>query len=224
MTEFPIPTAKSDPRGLTSGPDGAIWFTESLASRIGRLDPTGVFTEFSIPAADSQPNSQPIGIALGPDGNLWFTENVANNKIGRITPAGAITEFEVPTPGSQPYGIVSGSAGDLWFTEGNGNKIGRITTPGAITEFALPALHSQPASTAGGCRTAASGSPNTSEAGSGGSPRPARSPSSPSTAHAGPTGIAAGAGRKHLVHRARRQPDRAGHDGWRHHRIRDPDP
>jgi hypothetical protein len=31
ITEYPIPTPDSGPNGITAGPDGALWFTESCA-------------------------------------------------------------------------------------------------------------------------------------------------------------------------------------------------
>ncbi len=37
ITEFTVPTSNSQPQGIASGPDGALWFTESGASKIGRL-------------------------------------------------------------------------------------------------------------------------------------------------------------------------------------------
>jgi streptogramin lyase len=36
--EYAIPTAASMPIGVTHGPDGAIWFAENAANKIGRLD------------------------------------------------------------------------------------------------------------------------------------------------------------------------------------------
>lgn len=36
--EYAIPTAGSQPIGITQGPDGAVWFAELAASKIGRLD------------------------------------------------------------------------------------------------------------------------------------------------------------------------------------------
>jgi len=80
--------------GITSGPDGNLWFTEfnsaGLAgNRIGRITPTGVVTEFS---AGISEGSAPNGITAGPDGNLWFTESDAS-RIGRITPSGVVSEF-----------------------------------------------------------------------------------------------------------------------------------
>src|ERR1700761_7276239 len=82
LTVFTVPTAASQPTGITGGPDGNAWFTEKAANKIGRVTPTGTFTEFTIPTA----NSQPSFITAGADGNLWFTETAAN-QIGRITPA-----------------------------------------------------------------------------------------------------------------------------------------
>jgi hypothetical protein len=37
ITEFPIRTAASYPSGITTGPDGALWFTEAFANKIGRI-------------------------------------------------------------------------------------------------------------------------------------------------------------------------------------------
>src|SRR5437660_1059472 len=82
FTEFTPPTAGSGPTTIVAGPDGALWFTELSANKIGRLTTGGAFTEFTVPTAGSGPN----GLVSGPDGALWFTEFLAaGNKIGRIT-------------------------------------------------------------------------------------------------------------------------------------------
>ena len=139
FTEYPIPTGSGAyPGDITTGPDGALWFTEGGANKIGRITIAGSFTEYTIPA----PFSSPQGIAAGPDGALWFTEHIGN-KIGRITMAGAITEYPIPTTQSGPVGITAGPDGALWFTEFVGEfvgpgKIGRITTEGVITEYTIP--------------------------------------------------------------------------------------
>ncbi len=133
INEFTLPTSSGAPRGIVTGPDGNLWFTEFSGDKIGRITPTGTITEFTVPTA----SSNPAEITAGPDGNLWFTE-FSGDKIGRITPAGIITEFTVPTTGSEPFGITAGPDGNLWFTEAGGDKIGRITTSGTITEFTVP--------------------------------------------------------------------------------------
>lgn len=70
ITQHVVPTIEAEPFGITLGPDGNLWFTESNASKIGRLSARAGFKEYPL----STPNSMPIGITTGPDGNLWFTE------------------------------------------------------------------------------------------------------------------------------------------------------
>lgn len=128
FTEYAVPTIFAGPYGITTGPDGALWFTEYESSKIGRVTTSGVITEYATPT----PDSAPYDIRVGPDGALWFTEGQANN-IGRITTSGVIQEYPIPTPDSFPESIVTGPDGALWFTEDTGNNIGRITTAGVIT-------------------------------------------------------------------------------------------
>jgi streptogramin lyase len=140
ITEFPIPTTDAEPFGITSGPDGNLWFAEhGPVGKIGQVTPLGVFTEFPVPTVAGTPRE----IVTGPDGNLWFTEDDGDN-IGRITTAGVVTEFPVPTVSSSPSGITTGPDGNLWFTEDSGNKIGKSTTAGVITEFPVPTASSSP--------------------------------------------------------------------------------
>jgi hypothetical protein len=127
ITEFSVPTASSNPWGITAGPDGAMWFTELSGNKVGRITTTGTITEYTA-------NNTPNDIATGSDGNLWFTEQ--GGKIGKLTTSGVLTEYVVPTPSSNPYGIAVGPDGNLWFTEaGSTPQVGRITTAGVITEF-----------------------------------------------------------------------------------------
>ncbi|HYA06996.1 MAG TPA: hypothetical protein VEF90_13995, partial [Xanthobacteraceae bacterium] len=131
IREHRIPSADSKPYIAVQGPDGALWFCESGAGKIGRFDPaTATFVEFDLPAADAMP----IGITAGADGNLWFAEKSAN-KIGRITLRGRITEFALPTPNAGPDGIILGPDGNVWFSESEAGAIGRITPGGRIAEY-----------------------------------------------------------------------------------------
>ncbi len=131
ITEFSLPS-NGHPRQITTGPDGALWFTDAGNNAIGRITTSGTITEFPVPTS----NSLLEGITTGPDGNLWFTEG-NGNQIGRITPAGQVTEFPLPNPNSEPEAITTGPDGNLWFTDNYG--IGQITPDGAITEFRLSA-------------------------------------------------------------------------------------
>jgi streptogramin lyase len=138
IMEFGGMTPNAGVSYITQGADGNLWFTESNANKVGRLNPvSGRLVEFSVPT----PGSAPGGITAGPDGNLWFTE-VAASSIGRITTSGVITKFRTPTEGSFPRNITAGADGRLWFTEAGSGKVGRITTTGIVTEFPIPTTNS----------------------------------------------------------------------------------
>jgi streptogramin lyase len=134
IVDHVIPTPNSFPDSLVLGPNGALWFTEYSAGKIGSTINGSAITEYPVPTA----GANPYGITAGPDGALWFTE-YSGNKIGRITTQGSFTEYDLPVANSFPAQITAGSDGALWFTEFNTQQIGRITTQGAIMEFTLPA-------------------------------------------------------------------------------------
>ena len=72
-------TAGCAPSDITTGPDGAMWFTENCGNDIGRMTTGGTYSSFAIPTTSSWPR----GIAAGPDGALWFVES-AVSKVGRL--------------------------------------------------------------------------------------------------------------------------------------------
>jgi virginiamycin B lyase len=96
MTELSMPAIRGAMFGLVTGPDGALWFTETDAGRIGRMTTAGAVTDFAIPTAASSP----FAIKAGPDGALWFAESDAR-KIGRITTGQTIT----PVPRLQLFPV-----------------------------------------------------------------------------------------------------------------------
>ncbi|OAF12442.1 hypothetical protein AYJ54_06330 [Bradyrhizobium centrolobii] len=125
---------------ITTGPDGALWFTEFTSKKIGRIPTTATAENLQLIEFTAPGSSGPLGIATGPDGALWFTEE-AGGKIVRITTTGVVTEFAIPA--AKGGEITTGPDGALWFTEFRG-KIGRITTTGAVTEFRIPPENSSP--------------------------------------------------------------------------------
>ncbi|MSQ94280.1 MAG: hypothetical protein EXR98_06955 [Gemmataceae bacterium] len=142
IAEFPVSAASSSPFGITTGPDGNIWFTESQANQIGMSNPlTHAIAGYPIPTASSAPSA----IAVGPDGNLWFTE-ATGNQIGTINPTTHIIhEFPVPTANSQLTGITAGPDGNLWFTETAANQVGMINpTTHDVAEGLVPTANSSP--------------------------------------------------------------------------------
>jgi streptogramin lyase len=125
LLEFAIPSPNSQPQGITAGPDGNLWFTESATGKIGRITPSGIITEFLLPSG-----RPPLGITAGPDGNVWYSRQFGG--VGQITPSGVVTEFP---GGFEVGGIAAGPDGNLWLAYLTAMR--RITPSGVATNFPL---------------------------------------------------------------------------------------
>src|ERR687893_302748 len=74
LKQFRVPTDNSQPRSITNGSDGNLWFTEGtefVPSQIGRITPAGAITEFG-PACEF---CIVTDIIQGPDDVLYYTSN-----------------------------------------------------------------------------------------------------------------------------------------------------
>ncbi len=135
--------ANSDPRAITTGPDGLMWFTDF--GSVNRVNEDGSVTRFDAEPVFG-PNPSLFRIVPGPDGNLWFAKFNPPGQVGRITPDGAMTAMTSFTEGNVEDVIV-GPDGNIWFTRPfapGGGKIGRVTPGGTVTEFTPPNADPQP--------------------------------------------------------------------------------
>ena len=155
VTEYPTPTQEANPMGAPSlgvgpgpivpGPDGAMWFIESGADKVGRVDAEGIIKEFDLPDRDRM-HANPEDIAVGPDGALYVSETL-RSRIARVDPVtGMVTEL----PSEKMFswgvaGITSGPDGAVWYSL-TGSGLGRMTTGGSAKEFTPPStMTSRPA-------------------------------------------------------------------------------
>jgi streptogramin lyase len=135
VTNYPAPYSISWACDITTGPDGALWFTNFRGNSIGRMSTDGTLTTYTGTGV-----SAPCAITTGPDGALWFMNN-GNNSVGRITTGGIVTNYNGGGTGIRNYlnenpgAITTGPDGALWFTNGSNDSIGRITTAGTITNY-----------------------------------------------------------------------------------------
>jgi virginiamycin B lyase len=122
--EFPLPTANSNPNGITAGPDGALWFTEMGA--IGRITTDGQIRDFPF---TNLPDNGAGNLVVGADHALWFSVNTpANyNEIWRITTDGQISKFAPKSTNHVIFGMALGPDGAIWYTEPANNLVGRLT-------------------------------------------------------------------------------------------------
>ena len=70
------------PYGLTAGPDGALWFTDLYASKIGRVDTSGNLAEYSLPNGN---RSAPAEIAFANSTRGYYVDvGLAGVQLGGI--------------------------------------------------------------------------------------------------------------------------------------------
>jgi streptogramin lyase len=130
ITKFPIGLPAPTPlglRGITGGPDGTVWFVTPDSNAVGRIRPSGTFTQFPLPVPATQ--NFPINITLGPDCAQWYVRRFAT--LGRITTCGVATDFGV-TSAFAFDSITTGPDGALWVTGvlGPGGTFGQFGTVG----------------------------------------------------------------------------------------------
>jgi virginiamycin B lyase len=136
ITHYPIPV-ETTPYGMTTGPDGKIWFVDSGGhaggASIGRMATSGAISSSDV----VQLPSPELGDAatLGPDGNMWVAQD---SRIDKVPVGVSLTSEMTPYAlgsGNGGYGsIVPGPDGRLWF--GWNTQVGAITTAGTITGYA----------------------------------------------------------------------------------------
>jgi virginiamycin B lyase len=128
--------------GITSGPNGALWFTETDlgANAIGTLDPhnTGQAIQNFGTANGMTAVSAPTGIAAA-GGFIWFTEPLTD-QIGRLDPTtDQIKEYRAPTAMTNLSSqMILGPDGNIWFTEFGAIGIFNPSTASLIKEVTLP--------------------------------------------------------------------------------------
>ncbi len=131
-----------NPQVITSGPDGALWFTYAKNDfPIGRLTTNGKVSFYPTTKDFTRPSdASPSAIISGRDGALWFLSGAT---VGRMSTSGdlkifaPIHPFGVGGPLPAPGNIAIGGDRAVWFTDGTTSKIGRATAKG-VTEYTIP--------------------------------------------------------------------------------------
>ena len=150
LTQFKVPTDNSQPRDITVGSDGNLWFTEgnevftpgpdpdgggTFHRNIGKITPAGAITEFRIEdgIGPTQCFCLLNDIVQGPDNVLYFTTN--NPGLGRITTGGVILPFVAPNNSAANGSGIAAHGDDIWYADFNNDSLWRYDTTGLDTGF-----------------------------------------------------------------------------------------
>ena len=128
----------SDPRSVTTGPDGNVWFIGGAGmatGAIGYITPAGAITEITTGFSGISPD--PEAIAPGPDGNMWFLDVGNPYAVGHVNLKAKPYSLSETTTGVDPLAVLgnltAGPDSNVWFTA-NG-YIGKVTPQGTVTEI-----------------------------------------------------------------------------------------
>jgi streptogramin lyase/putative copper export protein len=112
------------PTGITTIPDGSIWFTEHAGNRITRFDAKNQsFSSYAI----TTNQAFPFGITYHAN-RLWFVEHIAN-AIGSLDLATHIfSNFPIPNNSSDVQLLSVDQSGNVWFTLPASNVLGVLTS------------------------------------------------------------------------------------------------
>ena len=121
--DYPIPTANSGPYGITLGPDGNMWFTESNTNtnKVGKITPGGIITDYQAPTTNAFP-----GDIVSVGGTLWYADESAH--LTSVTTGGTFTQHAA----ADPSGMTVGPDGNIWVLEFNGHQVDVYSTAGTL--------------------------------------------------------------------------------------------
>jgi streptogramin lyase len=138
-TIYPVPAPNATVQGIAVAPDESIWFAETGAKKLARLDPsTSNTTEYSSPLT----LIAPIQIAVDNSGIVWFTDH-GDNEFGWFNPK--TNAWRTLPIGYCQYNCAYGlpnaifvNNGEIWFSEHIAGRIGRYNpNSGLLTEYVI---------------------------------------------------------------------------------------
>jgi len=142
---FPIPTPPNSGGSaintLRFDPDGSVWGTGIVSSRIVKLEPaTRKVTEFPVPKG-----SHPYGLAIGGDQMIWYVANYGDEIVKLDPKTGKLAQYKVPTQLSDLRRMQADADGNLWAGGHESGKLVKVDyRTGTVTEYATPTPGSGP--------------------------------------------------------------------------------
>jgi len=112
---------------------GNVWMVDPANVVLGKIDPAGGYTPYSVPADE---HAQLYNLATTPDGAVWYAD-YAHPIVGRLSPRGAFHRYTVA---SNPYFIAGAPDSGVFFSSLTNPKIlGHLPAfGGEYTSFHLP--------------------------------------------------------------------------------------
>jgi len=152
VNSYTAPAASASLQGITTAPDGTIWFAETTAKKLGHIIPcqTGSCNVTDYGPPRSVEIAFPIQLVVDRAGVVWFTDH-GRGQFGSFNPStgkwgvfgiGYCSESYNPDCAvGLPNAISLDSNGMIWFSEHFAGRVGKYDpTTGSLTEYFVPAI------------------------------------------------------------------------------------
>ncbi len=150
VNSYAAPATNASLQGITTAPDGTIWFVEAAARKLGHI--TCHSTSCNVTDYGPPPTVEitfPIQLAVDRGGLVWFTDHGAS-QFGSFNPStgkwrvfgiGYCSESYNPDcPDGLPNAMSLDSNGMIWFSEHFAGRVAKYDPNiGSLTEYFVPA-------------------------------------------------------------------------------------
>lgn len=134
ITEYVIPTANSQPAGITITPDGNVWFVQRATNKIARFRPAGgTFDEFTYPTAGAQFED----VAASKSDSIWASAPGQKTVVQLLPVKAPSQQFEIVPVldfGLQPWppAQIAVDNDNPWISAPSKDLVGRYA-PGTLS-------------------------------------------------------------------------------------------
>ena len=114
------------PYGITSTPDGSVFFASLAGNYLGRVVP-GADGAFTLEVIEPPTSGQGTRRAWSDSRGVIWTSEWTAGQLGRYDPAsGAWREWRLPGPGPQAYAVYLDERDDVWLSDFGANTLVRF--------------------------------------------------------------------------------------------------
>lgn len=148
VQDFPLPTGDAGLVKATQGPfygnkgiiswNGALWFAEEDANKLGLITTDGQIQEFEMPAQIGSPEYGPLALSAARDDQIWLLSDGAplEGRVARYSPGTGFTYWNLGY--TRIAAIAAHPAGGAWVTFRYGEGISYFDSNNVEQYFAAP--------------------------------------------------------------------------------------
>ena len=123
---------------IKQAPDGSMYFTNLLTSRVSKITQSGKLTQFPLPSTYGPPdNARPIAVYVKDSGVVVVSEE-SGHAYAYIQKDGLVSEFPLTPTDSEAASLTYDRQNTLWVQYNTPDDIARVNADGSLSVFPIP--------------------------------------------------------------------------------------